>query len=25
VPKLEEENTLEFIRIYPLGSNDSFI
>lgn len=25
VPKLEEENTLEFIRVYPLGANDSFI
>lgn len=25
VPKIEEENTLEFIRVYPLGVNDSFI
>jgi hypothetical protein len=25
VPKIEEQNTLEFIRVYPLGVNDSFI
>ena len=25
VPKIEEQNTLEFIRVYPLSVNDSFI
>jgi len=25
VPKIEKQNTLEFIRAYPLGPNDSFI
>jgi len=25
VPKIEKEITLEFIRVYPLGVNDSFI